>query len=484
MREPGRPADEARDRPARPLADRRRPAPDRARGGRPGRDRAAGGRGASSPLADACGHALELDVDDDAWALADEERVLQIGRALTGNALAHTPAGTTVRLRVEQRGEPRCARGRGRRPRHRARAPRPRLRALLPRRRRRRRRAAASASRSPASSRGGWAARVDRRRAARARRCSRSSCRPSRRRRCRPAAGRDGQWTRARYRFHVKTARAPTGRDGSATVRRGARPAVIALAAVAAVIGAGVALASAAGSARTEAVDDPVVVAEHADEADAPAAASRPLGNRFDPAAIYARRAPGVVTLYADLGADGAVAGLGIRRRRDGHDPDERARDHERADQRRRSVKGAEKLYVEFRDGDRVPATIVGWDLFNDVGAVRVDPADHAVSPCRSATRRRSSSANRWRRSAARSGSRTRSRSASSRRPAGRSTRSPRATRRRRYPDRRPDQPRQLRRPALRRAWPVIGINAQIRSTSGTRRESDSRSRSTRPGAP
>ena len=54
-------------------------------------------------LADASGHTLLLDVDEDAWAHADEERIQQIARALTGNALLHTPAGTTVRLRVERR---------------------------------------------------------------------------------------------------------------------------------------------------------------------------------------------------------------------------------------------------------------------------------------------------------------------------------------------------------------------------------------------
>jgi signal transduction histidine kinase len=55
-------------------------------------------------IADASGHTLLLDVDEDVWAHADEERIQQIARALTGNALVHTPAGTTVRLRVEQRG--------------------------------------------------------------------------------------------------------------------------------------------------------------------------------------------------------------------------------------------------------------------------------------------------------------------------------------------------------------------------------------------
>jgi two-component system, OmpR family, sensor kinase len=56
-------------------------------------------------LADASNHTLLLDVDDDAWAHADEERIQQIARALTGNALVHTPAGTIVLLRVEQRGD-------------------------------------------------------------------------------------------------------------------------------------------------------------------------------------------------------------------------------------------------------------------------------------------------------------------------------------------------------------------------------------------
>ena len=56
-------------------------------------------------VADASGHTLIADVDDDAWALADEERVQQIVRALTGNAIAHTPSGTTVRLLAERRGD-------------------------------------------------------------------------------------------------------------------------------------------------------------------------------------------------------------------------------------------------------------------------------------------------------------------------------------------------------------------------------------------
>ena len=49
-------------------------------------------------------HTLEADVQGEVWALADEERVLQIGRALVMNALVHTPAGTAVVVRARQRG--------------------------------------------------------------------------------------------------------------------------------------------------------------------------------------------------------------------------------------------------------------------------------------------------------------------------------------------------------------------------------------------
>ncbi len=57
-----------------------------------------------SVLADASGHTVLVEADQATWALADEERVQQIARALVGNALVHTPAGTTVRIRVERRG--------------------------------------------------------------------------------------------------------------------------------------------------------------------------------------------------------------------------------------------------------------------------------------------------------------------------------------------------------------------------------------------
>ena len=56
------------------------------------------------PIAEASGHVLTLDTDPEVWALADEERVLQIGRALVANAIVHTPARTQVVVRTEDRG--------------------------------------------------------------------------------------------------------------------------------------------------------------------------------------------------------------------------------------------------------------------------------------------------------------------------------------------------------------------------------------------
>ncbi|MBA2569180.1 MAG: HAMP domain-containing protein [Actinobacteria bacterium] len=50
------------------------------------------------PVARSGEHALELSRNGETSALGDEQRVLQIGRALVENALRHTPPGTRVRI--------------------------------------------------------------------------------------------------------------------------------------------------------------------------------------------------------------------------------------------------------------------------------------------------------------------------------------------------------------------------------------------------
>ena len=49
------------------------------------------------------GHGLAVENGSETRALGDEERALQIGRILVENALVHTPPGTPVRIRTEQR---------------------------------------------------------------------------------------------------------------------------------------------------------------------------------------------------------------------------------------------------------------------------------------------------------------------------------------------------------------------------------------------
>ncbi len=113
----------------------------------------------------------------------------------------------------------------------------------------------------------------------------------------------------------------------------------------------------------------------------APAApVARPLAGRFDPAALYAARAGGVVTIYANLGTDGASQGSGFVVDGTGSILTN-AHVITNVAETQGSVQGASAVYVEFSDGERVPAKIVGWDLFSDVGVIRVKPADHRLAP-------------------------------------------------------------------------------------------------------
>jgi 2-alkenal reductase len=115
------------------------------------------------------------------------------------------------------------------------------------------------------------------------------------------------------------------------------------------------------------------------------AGAGKPLaGNDFDPATIYRRRASGVVTIIALFGAGGGEAAQGsgfvVSQRgyiltnshvitTAGEDPAGETPD------------AASSVFVEFRDGDRVPARILGWDVYDDVGVLKVEPGQHRLSP-------------------------------------------------------------------------------------------------------
>ena len=108
--------------------------------------------------------------------------------------------------------------------------------------------------------------------------------------------------------------------------------------------------------------------------------AAKPLaGNGFDPRRIYAHRSPGVVTIYAQYGSDPPAQGSGFVISDKGYiltnshvitSAGEGSSTH-----------GADSVYVEFQDLDRTSAKIVGWDIFDDVGLLKVEPAAHPLTP-------------------------------------------------------------------------------------------------------
>jgi 2-alkenal reductase len=110
--------------------------------------------------------------------------------------------------------------------------------------------------------------------------------------------------------------------------------------------------------------------------------AASPLpGNSFDPARIYRERAQGVVTIVAFFGG-AASQGSGFVVSEDGYVLTNShvittAGEGSPSDE----ADAAETVFVEFRDGDRVRARVVGWDVYDDVGLLKVDPADHELDP-------------------------------------------------------------------------------------------------------
>jgi S1-C subfamily serine protease len=131
--------------------------------------------------------------------------------------------------------------------------------------------------------------------------------------------------------------------------------------------------------------DRTVVVREQAPSGDVgtPVIVAKPIaGNGFQPAQIFARRAAGVVTIVSYFGGSGAAAGQGS-----GFivSPSgtvlTSAHVVTTAGQGGGQAHKAHTVYVQFSDGDRVPARIVGYDLFDDVAVVHVDPKSHSLRP-------------------------------------------------------------------------------------------------------
>jgi S1-C subfamily serine protease len=158
---------------------------------------------------------------------------------------------------------------------------------------------------------------------------------------------------------------------------------VLATALCAGALGAGIALAV-AGISGNLGGDETVVVQRSieppATSAQTPSARALPA-NGFDPAAIYAARAKGVVTIYAQIPGSGRSQGSGFVVDTDGmvltsaHVITSAGSTED--------VRQADSIVVEFADGERLGAEIEGWDLFSDTGVLRIEdpPARLATVP-------------------------------------------------------------------------------------------------------
>jgi S1-C subfamily serine protease len=111
-------------------------------------------------------------------------------------------------------------------------------------------------------------------------------------------------------------------------------------------------------------------------------------GRGFEPQRIFAQRSPGVVTVFAYFGDPASVdtevsQGSGFVTSTHGYvlTNSHVITNAGEAQNVSQNVRAAEHVFVEFADGDRVEAKVIGWDLYDDVGLVRVDPRRHKLSP-------------------------------------------------------------------------------------------------------
>jgi S1-C subfamily serine protease len=117
-----------------------------------------------------------------------------------------------------------------------------------------------------------------------------------------------------------------------------------------------------------------------------PVTSSKPLaGNDFDPAAIYRSRRAGVVTVYSFFDkadpADHAAQGSGFVISNRGDILTSAHVVTTAGENGTDEVKPASRVYVAFDDHDRVAATLVGWDLYDDVAVLQVEPGAHELQP-------------------------------------------------------------------------------------------------------
>jgi 2-alkenal reductase len=102
---------------------------------------------------------------------------------------------------------------------------------------------------------------------------------------------------------------------------------------------------------------------------------------RFDPQGIYRREAPGVVTILATgFGGGQGGGGLGSGFVVDGNG-EIATNAHVVTTGEGQSIRKAGKVFVHFADGNQVDAKVLGFDPFSDVALIKVDPRGLTLHP-------------------------------------------------------------------------------------------------------
>jgi S1-C subfamily serine protease len=106
----------------------------------------------------------------------------------------------------------------------------------------------------------------------------------------------------------------------------------------------------------------------------------------FNPSGIYRRESPGVVTIISTGlgnsggGGGGAQSGLGSGFVISG-DGEIATNAHVVTSGEGASIRKADQVFVHFKDDNQVPARIIGFDPFADVALLKVDPAGLTLRP-------------------------------------------------------------------------------------------------------